>query len=173
MKITSGYEQDNCSSQNQNWYLFTGLGQCVNTWGPETVTIKFLEKGHTFMAADAIYGNIGKLFRKTGTVASFDDFLQLCGNGNNNIKRYFWIYPSHISFQKMHVNNTVCCTLGLIIFYLKLQKIHWIYILYLYFITYLICTNFTQSQYVLFFGVLISAQVNFCPSLKESILMRY
>ena len=75
MKITSGYEQDNCSSQNQNWYLFTRPGQCVDTWGPETVTIKFLEKGHTFMAAEAIYGNTEKLFRKTSTVASFDDFV--------------------------------------------------------------------------------------------------
>ena len=81
--------------------------------------------------------------------------------------------PLHISFQKMYVNKTVCCTLGLIIFYLKLHKIHRIYILYLYLITYLICTNFTQWQYVLFFGVLILAQINFCPSLKESILMQY
>ena len=39
------------------------------------------------MAAEAKYGNIGKLFRKTSTVASFDDFVQLRENGNNNIKR--------------------------------------------------------------------------------------
>ena len=31
---------NNCSGQNKNWYLFTGLAQCVNTWGPETITIK-------------------------------------------------------------------------------------------------------------------------------------
>ena len=30
---------DNCSGQNKNCYLFTGLAQCVNTWGPETITI--------------------------------------------------------------------------------------------------------------------------------------
>ena len=36
---------DNCSSQNKNWYLFTGLAQCVNTSRPETITIKYLEKG--------------------------------------------------------------------------------------------------------------------------------
>ena len=77
---------DNCSGQNKNWYLFTGLAQCVNTWGPETITIKYLEKGHTFMAADAIHRNIGKLFRKTSTVATFDDFVQLCQKANNNIK---------------------------------------------------------------------------------------
>ena len=88
---------DNCSSQNKNWYLFTGLAQCVNTCRPETITIKYLEKGHTYMAADAIHGNIGKLFRKTSTVATFDDFVQLCEKANNNIKAIVldlpFIYP--------------------------------------------------------------------------------
>ena len=49
------------------------------------------------MAADAIHGNIGKLFRKTSTVAIFDDFLQLCEKANNNIKAIVldlpFIYP--------------------------------------------------------------------------------
>ena len=49
------------------------------------------------MAADAIHGNIGKLFRKTNTVATFDDFAQLCEKANNNIKAIvrdlFFIYP--------------------------------------------------------------------------------
>ena len=77
---------DNCSRQNKNWYLFTGLAECVNTWGPETITIKYLEKGHTYVAAEAIHGNIRKLFRKTSAVATFDDFVQLCEKANNNIK---------------------------------------------------------------------------------------
>ena len=77
---------DNCSGKNKNWYLFTGLTQCVNTWGPETITIGYLEKGHTHMAAEAIHGNIGKLFRKKSTVGTFDDFVQLCEKANNNIK---------------------------------------------------------------------------------------
>ena len=40
---------DNCSGQNKNWWLLTGLLQCVNTWGPQTITLKYLEKVHTFM----------------------------------------------------------------------------------------------------------------------------
>ena len=88
---------DNCSGQNKNWYLFTDLAKCVNTLGPETITIKYLEKGHTFMAADAIHRNIGKLFRKTSTVATFDDFVQLCQKANNNIKAIVldlpFVYP--------------------------------------------------------------------------------
>ena len=38
------------------------------------------------MVADAIHGNIGKLFCITSTVATFDDFVQLCEKANNNIK---------------------------------------------------------------------------------------
>ena len=88
---------DNCSGQKKNWYLFTGQAQCVNTWGPETITIKYLVKGHTSMAADAIHGNIGKLFRKTSNATTFDGFVQLCENVNNNIKAIVldlpFIYP--------------------------------------------------------------------------------
>ena len=71
--------------------------------GPETITIKYLEKGHTYMAADAIHGNIAKLFRKTSTVATFDDFVQLCGKANNNIN--FGVYPLYIPFPKKHAHD--------------------------------------------------------------------
>ena len=62
---------NNCSGQNKNWYLFTGHVQCVNTWGPETITIKYLEKGRTFIVADGVHANNGKLFHKTSTVSLF------------------------------------------------------------------------------------------------------
>ena len=94
---------DNCNYHNKNWYLFTVLAQCVNTWGPGTITIKCLEKGHTFMAADAMYGNIGKLFRKTSTVATFDDFVQLCEKANKNIKSI--VYPLYTPFPKKHTQD--------------------------------------------------------------------
>ena len=45
---------DNCGGQNKNWFLLTALVLCVNSWGPESVTLKFLEKEHTFMAADNV-----------------------------------------------------------------------------------------------------------------------
>ena len=47
---------DNCNGQNKNWCLYTALLQRVNTWGPDTVTLKHLEKGHTFMASDGVHG---------------------------------------------------------------------------------------------------------------------
>ena len=46
---------DNCSGQNKNWCFFNDLTQYVHTWGPETITIKYREKGHIFMAAGAIH----------------------------------------------------------------------------------------------------------------------
>ena len=68
---------DNCNTQNKNWTLFTALIQCVNTWGPETITVKFLEKGHTFMAADNVRGDIGKSTKKRQVIATFDDFVDI------------------------------------------------------------------------------------------------
>ena len=73
------------------------MAQRVNTWGSETISIKYLEKGHRFMTADAIHGNIGKLFRKTSTATNFHDFVQLFEKANNNIKTIVldlpFIYP--------------------------------------------------------------------------------
>ena len=47
---------DNCAGQNKNWLLFSALAWCVNAeWGPHSVTLKYLEKGHTFMKADSIH----------------------------------------------------------------------------------------------------------------------
>ena len=65
--------------------------------GARNYNYQILEKGHTFMASDAIHGNIGKIFLKTNTVATFDDFVQLCEKANNNIKAIVvdlpFIYP--------------------------------------------------------------------------------
>ena len=95
---------NNCSGQNENWYLLTGHAQCVNTWGPEAITFKYLEKGHTFIIADRIHGNIGKLFCKTSTVVTFHDFVQQCEKANNNIKTIAldlpFLYP--ISIKSTH-----------------------------------------------------------------------
>ena len=47
---------DNCCSQNKNWTLFSTLVRVVNDpkFGVQTVSFKYLEPGHTFMAADSI-----------------------------------------------------------------------------------------------------------------------
>ena len=46
---------DNCSAQNKNWALYTVLCQLVNDpkTSCNTITIKYFEPGHTYMAADS------------------------------------------------------------------------------------------------------------------------
>jgi hypothetical protein len=71
---------DNCGGQNKHWTLFTSLCVCVNAeWGPREVTIKYLERGHTFLKADSVHGLIGKRMKKESEILTFDDFVDLCG----------------------------------------------------------------------------------------------
>ena len=87
------------------------------------------------------------------------------------------IYAALETFQKRKnvkqtANETVCCTLGLIIFYLKLQKIQ-DYIYYIYISLHSLFVLISRNDNMCFLRVLIFAQANFCPSLEGSILMRY
>ena len=78
---------DNCAGQNKNWTLFNALVWCVNTvWGPQEITIKFLEKGHTFMRADSVHGSIGKALKSEEIVPDFDNFVDLCNGSSKSIK---------------------------------------------------------------------------------------
>ena len=76
---------DNCSGQNKSWFLYTALIRYINTKQHlETVTLKYLEVGHTFMAADGIHGEIGKYVKRLKKVENFQDFVNICGKGSNN-----------------------------------------------------------------------------------------
>lgn len=69
---------DNCAAQNKNWTLFTSCVIFVNeNWGPDTITFKYFESGHSFMKADAIHGAIGKKWNKAKEVLDFEDLLNL------------------------------------------------------------------------------------------------
>lgn len=70
---------DNCTGQNKNYILYTALLHEVNTEScPETVTIKYLEKGHTFMAADSVHGAIGRSMKRHERISDFGDFSKIC-----------------------------------------------------------------------------------------------
>ena len=78
---------DNCSGQNKNWTLFTSIAWCTNQeWGPQKVTVKYLERGHTFMRADSVHGNIGSKMRKCQEICTFDEFVELCGKAGQKVK---------------------------------------------------------------------------------------
>jgi len=78
---------DNCCGQNKNWTLFTTMCLCVNQeWGPNEVTIKYLEKGHTYMKADSIHGSIGKKLKKQAEILTFPDFVDLVDSSSKFLK---------------------------------------------------------------------------------------
>ena len=69
---------DNCAAQNKNWTLFTACLVFVNQdWGPESITLKSFEPGHSFIKADSIHGQIGKKWNKTAEVLDFEDLEKL------------------------------------------------------------------------------------------------
>ena len=67
---------DNCTAQNKNWVLITGLLQTVNNpaGGLQKITLKFLQKGHTSMSADAVHQVCNKGLKRKRVVADMDDF---------------------------------------------------------------------------------------------------
>jgi len=74
---------DNCSGQNKNWTLYTTLCYLVNTpGGPDEITLKYLERGHTFMSADSFHASVEKAMKKKRNVYDFSDFAE-CINKNH------------------------------------------------------------------------------------------
>lgn len=59
---------DNCTSQNKNWFLFTAMVTFVNSHvasrSIESITFKYLTKGHTHMTANSLHGNIEQALKK-------------------------------------------------------------------------------------------------------------
>ena len=73
---------DNCPGQNKNWTLFSALVHllchplysCVLS-----ITLRFFEKGHTFMSADSAHHNNENATRRKRLLFDFQDFVD-CGN---------------------------------------------------------------------------------------------
>jgi len=107
---------DNCVSQNKNWTLYTAMCQCVNAnWGPNQITIKYLEKGHTFLKADSVHGSIGKKMRKKPEIITFQDFIDLCDEAGSNIKPVVMQVEDFRDFIGQHrTRKTKSCTLPLL-----------------------------------------------------------
>lgn len=72
------YYMDNCAGQNKNYTLFTLLIQLVNSEkiSAQTISLKFLEAGHTFMSADSCHAAVEKKMKKKVNVYDFADFVE-------------------------------------------------------------------------------------------------
>ncbi|GFR71853.1 hypothetical protein ElyMa_003825200 [Elysia marginata] len=83
---------DNCAAQNKNWTLYTSIARFMNSSAdiePQTVTLKYLETGHTFMLADSFHGQVETNMRRKKNVFNFHDFvsvIQACGGSPKTIE---------------------------------------------------------------------------------------
>lgn len=79
---------DNCTSQNKNWTLFSSMPRIINdpSVGANSITIKYFEPGHTFMAADAVHGSIATKMNRQTAIYDFTDMVNLIVNSRINVK---------------------------------------------------------------------------------------
>jgi hypothetical protein len=75
---------DNCGAQNKNWLLYSSLLQYVQNEdvAAEVVEVKYLEPGHTFMAADSEHAAASKKLDANKLVLDVNDFSN-CVKSNN------------------------------------------------------------------------------------------
>ncbi|GFO31317.1 U-box domain-containing protein 16 [Plakobranchus ocellatus] len=69
---------DNCSGQNKNWYLFASLPRVMNdNSNPflHSVTLKYLETGHTLLSCDSFHGLVERNMRKRGFIYNLHDLV--------------------------------------------------------------------------------------------------
>ena len=94
---------DNCTAQNKNWYLFSLLCWCVNQpWGPLTIVVKYLERGHTYMRADSVHGSIGRRLNRCSEVRNFDEFVEISDKSAKAIKPICLLPSDNYKYSKMH-----------------------------------------------------------------------
>lgn len=70
---------DNCNAQNKNRFLLSALLKTVNDnrISAGTITMKFLEVGHTYMSADSVHASISQKMKLSENLYDFDDFASV------------------------------------------------------------------------------------------------
>ena len=70
---------DNCCAQNKNFTLFRMMISAINSdmVSTDTITLKFLEPGHTFMSADSLHHLFEERIRKRSNIFDFDDLMSV------------------------------------------------------------------------------------------------
>lgn len=78
---------DNCAAQNKNWTLFSYLLFLVNSSdiNLETITLKYLEVGHTYMSADEFHHQVELSLKKKKRLYDFDDFHRAVSDTHRDI----------------------------------------------------------------------------------------
>jgi len=77
---------DNCAAQNKNWTIFSSMATVVNSEdGPNTITIKYLETGHTFMSAGSFHSLVEKSFKRMPNVYEIEDLKKFVQKASKNV----------------------------------------------------------------------------------------
>ena len=77
---------DNCSVQNKNWFAYTAFCYLVNlSDGPESITMKYFRKGHTFMSADSLNARVEKEIKTLKNLFDFNDFVSALDNAGKSV----------------------------------------------------------------------------------------
>jgi hypothetical protein len=98
---------DNCYYQNKNYILFTNLLLIINdpTIAFDEILFIYLEKGHIFMSADGIHGDITRQMRKNKNIYTFDQFVKVIENSRKKISIKTLIHKDILIFQRMEKQN--------------------------------------------------------------------
>ena len=89
---------DNCAGQNKNWWLYTCLVTLVNKeGGPSELTLKYLEKGHTFMSADSFHSRVEQAMKRKQNVYDLNDFVNVIQAARNTAQS---LVMTHQNFRK-------------------------------------------------------------------------
>ena len=78
---------DNCAGQNKNWTLLTAPTKFViQPDGPNSITLKYLTKGHTFMSADSFHKRIEDAMKPMNEVCDWQDFVSCVNDAGTSLE---------------------------------------------------------------------------------------
>lgn len=94
---------NNCGAQNKNYTLLTLLISLVNSGSiaARSITLKYLEAGHTFMSADSCHVGMERLMRRMGNICDMDDFIKCVEGAGARV-----IELSHRDFKSQEGNTS-------------------------------------------------------------------
>lgn len=77
---------DNCAAQNKNWNLYCFFVYLINSTeiNCSSITLKYLETGHTFMSADSFHHQVEKSLKQKKKVMDFEDYVNCVKQSNNS-----------------------------------------------------------------------------------------
>ena len=120
---------DNCSAQNKNLTLYTALvyHMCNPSVTLSSITIKYFEPGHTFMAVDSFHHQIETEMCARKKLYDFDDFVSVINKkGVAHVLKAndFTFYQSKLSSAK-YVHRHLLDDIAVVQFKKNDTKLYW------------------------------------------------